>query len=339
MPKGEAKRVNKDIRSERERINKEHDRFGDELYSRLPGARNKNDKTFDAVYKGFEDILSDPSSGVRRGGGGGFGQYEDMFKRFAETGGLDAENINRIRGKGVFDEFAKTGGFSESDLGNIRSRGNSTIPAYFNALRDEMGRKATIQGGGGPAYTASLAKIARDQSRGAADTALNTELGIKDRVNEGRRWGSGSLSEAERALAQILSSNKVAGMEGGLRAAGMGADDDRFYAGLESNNRMGALEGLRGLRTDTPGEEFGLYDFLQKNIGQRGQLAGGNMNLDAEYNPNRDFMDRLTQFGGAVSGMIPGLSQLKNPFKKASKPPANLSYGRNYGNVSTWSRA
>lgn len=336
MAKGEAKKVNKGINDERNRLNAEHQRLDTQLYSRLPGAQQRNQQGWDAAFGGFQGILDDP---MFNGGGGGanFGEYENLFKNFAKTGGLSAENIARIRGNGGFDEFAKTGGYSDKDVANIRSRNAAQIPAFYQAIRNKLEQQNKISGGNA-AYGASEARIARDQSREGARANLEGEIGLKDRINEGRRWGIGGMSSAEQALSELLSRNKLSGMSGALQAAGMGADDATRRMDISARSRLGAAEGLRGLRTDVPGEEFGLYDLIQRNAGQRGGLAGNNLNTYAGYNPNKGFMDYFKDFAGAIpalaapftggtSAMFSGLS---NPFKKKNQRVQTMPTGRNY---------
>lgn len=307
MPKGASKDVNRRYQQEGDQINQESNRFGNMLYDRTAGAQGRADNAYNSAYGGYNNFLSGAGRAGSPGGGGyNFGNYENDFRNAGNVGSsISDENRARIRGKGVFDEFAKTGGYSDVDQANIRSRANSTIPSMFDAIRDRMGQQATIQGGGGPAYTSSLQRIARDQSRGAADTALDTELGIKEKVNEGRRWGSGSLSDAEKSLTgmqlqdtDLMNKYKMQGLENAFRAAATGAGMNQQSNSDYDRNSLAALEGLHGLRTDQPGEEFGLYDRLLGNMGQRGQLQGGNQGGYSAYNPNKSFLDQVMPFLG-----------------------------------------
>lgn len=305
MAKGEAKKTNKYIDQERDTANKEYGGISDQLYSRLPGAQGRADKTFDSAYGGYNDLLGRARGGGFGGGSGGnYDELYNRFKGFGDTGGVDDEGKARIRGNGVFDEFARTGGVSDADKTNLRARGTATIPAFYDSIKRNLETQKAAQGGYNPGYTAQMEELARNESRGAQDAALNAETGILDRVNEGRKWGSSSLSGAEQGLQELLSRNKLSGWQGAMGARQAGNDEDYRGRALGLQGELGALEGLRGLRTDQPGEEFGLYDRLLGAAGGRSGATEQNLGLRAQYNPNRDFMDRLSQIGGAAGGLM-----------------------------------
>src|SRR5690606_16860196 len=158
------------------------------------------------------------------------------FKEFGRTGGLDADAINRMRGGGVFSEFQQTGGFSPEDIANIRARANSTLPAYYDAVRQGQNRMASIQGGNPAAQSAMALRLARDQAKAMREQSLDTELGISDRIREGRQWGAEGGAMAEAALQQLLSSNKLAGLRGA-------SDVEAAMLNSIAQNRLGASQG------------------------------------------------------------------------------------------------
>ena len=141
------------------------------------------------------------------------GQVKGL-QEFGRTGGLDDESIGRFRGSGVFDEFARTGGYSDTDQANIRARALSPIGSYATGTQDELDRRRSVQGGYAPGFDASSRALQRDASRNVADTSLNAELGIKERVNQGRMGGARALSQAEGALQGLRTGNMFAGMTG-----------------------------------------------------------------------------------------------------------------------------
>jgi hypothetical protein len=186
------------------------------------------------------------------------GQYQS----FAEGGGVDEEGRNRIRGMGVFDEYSKTGGYSDQDKANLRARGTSGIPAFYNRVREEGNRLGRVQGGGGPGQAALMSRLARDESRGVASAARDTELGIHEAVDKGRQWGTTGLSNAETSLQDLLSRNKLAGMAGvtdattgmansigSIRsgAAGQAAGNEANWQGLKTSNQLAGTRGLEGM--------------------------------------------------------------------------------------------
>lgn len=181
------------------------------------------------------------------------------FKDIARTGGVDAEGQNRMRGGGVFDEFAKTGGYSDGDISNIRSRANSVIPAYYDVAKTEAGRQASVQGGYGPGQSALMARMSRDQSRGAASTALDAELGIKDKVNSGRQWGGQGMAQSEGALQGLMSNNRMGALTGASQTEanmvnsiagnriGAGSAGGSNEIGMQGTIQKGKMFGTQGL--------------------------------------------------------------------------------------------
>jgi len=130
------------------------------------------------------------------------------------------------------------------------------------------------------------------------------------------------MSDAERALASLESGNRLSGLAGlsGLygqrqqgRLAGMSGMGDL------ANVRLGALNSLRGLRSDTPGE-VGLYQGgVESGLGMYGNQRGSNLNQRMQYTPNRDFLDNLGRVAGVaapfVSAFAGGGGNMPNPFR------------------------
>lgn len=214
------------------------------------------------------------------------------FKEFGRTGGLDADAMNRMRGGGVFDEFQRTGGFSDDDISNIRTRANSTLPAFYDAVRTGQNRMASIQGGNPAAQAAMGARLAREQAKGMREQSLDTELGISDRVREGRQWGATGGASAENALQGLRTSNMLSGLRG--------ASD------VESNmlNSIAANR-LRGSEGWTQGE-LGLQNLIQqgKMFGTQGLegVAGARASASTAGWGADDEMRALMALGEFESG-------------------------------------
>lgn len=184
------------------------------------------------------------------------------FKDFAKTGGIDDASMTRMRGNGVFDEFAKTGGYSEADKGNIRSRSNAQIPQFFGDLKNEANRVAAVQGGAGPGRAALMSRFARGQAGASADAALNTEIGIKDKVNAGRQWGGQGVASSEGALQGLRTGNMLAGLHGA-------SDTEK---GLQESIRAGKEYGTSGL--GALGENQRTADMNAGEINARYKMQG-----------------------------------------------------------------
>ncbi len=184
------------------------------------------------------------------------------FKDIAKSGGVDAEGQARMRGSGVFDEFARTGGLSDIDRSRLRARGTSTVPAFYDAARQEAARGASVQGGYGPGQSALLGRMSREGAAEAAKAARETELGISDQVMQGRQWGGQNIASSEGALQGLLSSNRLAGLTGAstteanmlnsiagnrTSAAGTGAGNEVGMQGVIQKGKMFGTQGLEGM--------------------------------------------------------------------------------------------
>ncbi len=167
-----------------------------------------------------------------------YGNLRSRFGNLADTGGMDANNRNRLRGNGVYDEFSKTGGYSENDKANIRSRATAVIPGMYDSYRTEAERLNKVQGGLNPGFTSQMALLGREKARAANDAAADAEFNISDRVRQGRQWGTQGMTDAEARL-----------------------------LGIESSNRNVGLQGLENLYTSKPGEVDMYDDRLLRSLG------------------------------------------------------------------------
>lgn len=188
-----------------------------------------------------------------------------MFKNMGRTGGVSEANQNRMRGGGGYEEFAKTGGFSGDDISNIRRRGVSPIAASYQRANTEADRMRSVQGGYGPGAQAMKDRLLRNTNADAASAALNTELGIKDQVNQGRQFGIGGMAQSEGNLQSLLTGNMLQGMQGagqldmsladalqrGRMFGVSGLDQNEMSAqGMQQQGRMFGTSGMRDIAGD-----------------------------------------------------------------------------------------
>jgi hypothetical protein len=187
------------------------------------------------------------------------------LKTFGKTGGLDDAAMARMQGGGVYDEFAKTGGLSMGDRANIRSRATSTIPQFYQNMKDQASAGAAAQGGYGPGQAALMSRFGRGQAAAGADASLNAELGITDKVNAGRLAGAGGMATSAQAANSLRTGNQLAGMTG----AG------QMEQGLQESIRSGQEYGTSGL--DSLGQNQRMADMTaaDKNAGYRMQGTAG----------------------------------------------------------------
>lgn len=138
----------------------------------------------------------------------------EQYKLFRDSGGLSAENIERMRGLGGFDEFSKTGGYTPEAIANIKAQAISPIGAYATGTREELDRRRALQGGYAPGFDAANRALQRDTARNIGNTALAANVALQDRINAGRQWGISGLTAAESNLAGMQTGNRLSALGG-----------------------------------------------------------------------------------------------------------------------------
>ena len=163
---------------------------------------------------------------------GDFKESSTSFRDFGKTGGID-EGKARVAHP-YFQEFAKTGGYSDQDRRNIRSRATSPISALYSGIQDESSRLSNVQGGYGPGRGALKSRLARDSASAVGQTSLDAELGIAERVNEGRRFGASGLDFSEGNIQSTLQRGRMFG------ASGLQSNEQSMAAISEANQARAA---------------------------------------------------------------------------------------------------
>lgn len=305
----QQKKTNAMISSGQQRIEQEHAQDRGRNEGDLNASRGRGDQLYGDLYAGYNSLINSGVSGAGgsggSGGGGGFqapptdsrfGEVENVYREYMNNGGVNDEARNRIRGGGVFDEYAKTGGLSDKDKLNIRSRGTSTIPAFYDAARQDANRASVVQGGYGPGSAALMSRFGRQQAAAGADAALNAELGISEQVNKGRQWGATSMSDAEKALVDRVNQGRqwgTGGLEGRaesdrsaqMAAASAAAAADRYNQEFALRQKMMGLEGLSSLYG---GEGYGEYNYNKEyGLRERGLTEDSYANLIGNSRENK----------------------------------------------------
>lgn len=322
----------------------------------LNASRGRADQLWQELHGGYSSLAANPIGGVNGGGGGGGGggaaagpdKFSDAeasyrnsmgvtggldpnrvgnidkdiggLREFGQTGGWNDIDKARARGLGVYDEFSRTGGLSDADQANIRRRATSGIPALYSGMRDQANLQRSVQGGYGPGAAAMGSRLARQNASGLADANLNAELGIREKVNQGRLAGAQGASQSELALQDQIQGNRYKGMTGALGAEQGLAESVRGgqqwgtqgLAGLAENERQAAMAGsAAGAANDRWSQEFA---FRQKQAALEGlgSLYGATPN---EYQFNKGYgLDSASTFGNQISG---GSTQLKTNNRSA----------------------
>ena len=249
----------------------------------------------------------------------GIQNLTNQYETIGKLGAADETSANRLRGLGVYDEFAKTGGYSAGDIANIRQRGSSVIPSMYGSMRANAARQGATQGGYGPGQGALMARLGRQQASAAQGAALDTEMGIKDKVNQGRQWGATSAAGSEGNII----GNQLAGLGG--------ATSNRF--GLQDRINSGRLAGQGGLNTEMMWGTGGLEGIADKQAAaQRSAAAAnasyGNMNFGQELDlENQANKNRFAGLGGLgdVYTSVPAEVKMQQDYDLASRGLTNNS--------------
>jgi len=258
------------------------------------------------------------------------------------NGGLSDDNISRIRGGGGYDEFAKTGGYTPESIANIKAQALSPIGSYATGTRDEMARRAAVSGGYAPGFDSANRQLQRDTARNIADTSLNANVAIQDKINAGRQWGIGGMSGAEGQLAAQQSGNRLtanqasSNIEMNLQdtiskytAAGLSmeqatakalSDFDAQNVGNEMNASMFNIGTQNDINKFNAGNTLSTGQFNITN--QQGQQAAGLSGLQGLYNTDvgqyQNALDRRNSLMGGQSQS--NLGYLNNQTQIAMQP-------------------
>mgnify|MGYP001604076029 FL=1 len=119
-----------------------------------------------------------PSKGGGGGGGGFPKEYNEVMSGYRD--------------------FSKTGGFSPMDISNMRSRAVSPVRAVYANAQQNVNRQRALQGGYSPGFGALQARMAREQSSGTSDAAINAEAGLAGQIQQGRLAGLSGMASNMR---------------------------------------------------------------------------------------------------------------------------------------------
>jgi len=162
-------------------------------------------------------------------------------------------------------QFADTGGYSPEQLANIRARSVSPIRSIYSGARRDIDRQRSLQGGYSPNRTASLAKMAREQSSATADASTNVEAALAQMVNQGQRYGLSGL----------------AGMYGSTPGLASTFGNQALQAqGLQNQMGLGMVNAQMGA-SQLPGA-------WETTLGRAGQIGGAVLPFLSDRNAKKD---------------------------------------------------
>ena len=92
-----------------------------------------------------------------------------------------------------YGEFAKTGGVSPEQEELTRRRTASGISSLYDALKRNVARRSTVQGGYAPGVASATARLGRGAAQETGRALSETELGLLEQQRQGRLAGLGGL--------------------------------------------------------------------------------------------------------------------------------------------------
>lgn len=183
-----------------------------------------------------------------------YGDVRDQIGRlneFGATGGMTQDNYNKID-RDNFYEFEKTGGYSNPQLADIRARSNSTVPAFYQGLQDQMTQNRLRSGNNynSGAFDASSAKMSRLSAQQAAEQTRNTETDIADRVRTGRMQASQAIAGNELNLLQTLTPAKQQALSSAAQNSNQLASTINTGLNYGAQAKLGVAQGIHAINLD-----------------------------------------------------------------------------------------
>ncbi len=294
--------------------------YGEEAYDYGTGTRDWVTEQYKNLFSGLTGAGAPAPAG--RGGGGGGGPkgpdpadqtgYLNWYKNVGQTGASSPEQLDTLRGYGLFKNFANTGGFDEGQKQDFRARSLAGVPSLYDGMRRDLGQRMAVTGGYGPGFDFAGSQIARDRSRAIGDASLGAETNLANMIRENQKWGATSGSGAEQQIlgnqfegtGQASSLAKTIQQQRNAAAAARNAGAQNDF-----RNQMAILSELRGLRGETGAE----MDYGRMELGGYGGFGDSQARGQQMFNESQkrnSFMENLGQvagiagnLGGAISGV------------------------------------
>jgi len=261
MGKRETKETYKDSKEAAKNVTTAYEPVTASAGQRADTAGSQSGELRDAITGGYGGMASGPARQMNMPREIKVGELQAAnteYQKFRDTGGLSAENESRMRGGGGFDEFAKTGGYSDKNKADIKAQAISPIGSYATGTQDEISRRQALTGGYAPGMDAANRQLRRDTSRGIADTSLNANIAIQDKVNQGRQYGISGMANSEAGLAGLQTGNRLQALGGeyntGNAISGYDAQNvgntmnaEQFNINTANQQQAAGLSGLSGM--------------------------------------------------------------------------------------------
>jgi len=282
--------------------------YGDKMGGIADTERLYSDAQRGKISDAYWDLYGEAGGGEGGGGGGGGPAYNP----------LNWANARENESMAGFRNLLDTGGWSDPEMADFRGRASSTMPSFFEGLKNQLSaQNAGLSGNVG--YGSQMNKLARDASRGAADQQLNAEVELQGDIRNRKQTGLEGVGAYDTEFmgnqqrVEGLSNQEIAN----ANAAASAAAGRRASSGYDAvRNRMGVLGELRGLRGEG-GTDLAYNDR---------QLAGyGGASRDVSNRvAETTLLDQIGQgagivgnLAGSAAGAFTGLGALKGIIPQA----------------------
>lgn len=231
----------------------------------------------------FYNRVRDESNRLGRvQGGGGPGQAALMSR------------LARDEARGVSDAALSSELGIHEAIDKGRQWGTQGLSNAEVSLQDLLSRNKLAGMGGVVDATSGMANSIAQNKTGAANAAAGNETGWQGLKTGNQLAGTKGLADLAEGAAN----------RGAMSAANASADA-RWRASFLADNALAGAGGLRGLRSDTPGE-VALYD--QNRLQSRGVWNEGMSAMPRDQGWGRDLLNAGAgfagaYFGGGISGM------------------------------------
>jgi len=262
--------------------------YGDKRGGIADTERLYSDAQRGKISDAYWDLYGEAGGGEGGGGGGG-----------PAYNPLNWANARENEAMSGYRNLRDTGGWSDPQMQDFRSRASSTMPSFFEGLKNQLSaQNAGLSGNVG--YGSQMNKLARDASRGAADQQLNAEVELQGDIRNRKQTGlegvgnydtefMGNQQRVEGLRNQEIQNAQQAAMQAASNRS-RGADD-------AFRNRMGVLGELRGLRGEG-GTDLAYNDR---------QLAGyGGASRDVSNRVQETTLLDQIQQGANIAGSLAG---------------------------------
>jgi len=319
--------------AEYERTDKDYDPYLEETRRRSGDAYSRSTEAYDRARSGYEGLIP---------------QYRRLGGEGRALGASAAGRFNRLGDENA--AWARNS-ISDEDKAVYNDQIASSVPRFYQNMKDEFDRTNMVQGGVNAGYSSQTAKLARDAARGQVSAVREGKLSLHDAINKGRQWGTEGASASESNLQGLLSRNYLGGMGLAGENYGRGFGADSWGMGFERGTLQdegNIYSQIRGMGENAGRESQGYNSQYGDTLRDKYGVRSGIRQEDDAANPRKKAwweyaLDIGTQLGAAALGGRSSHNPTDDPSKRnpvdegpmKEDNPAGVGYRRGSGSVTS----